>query len=76
MASTQESGGTGEASAEHSPQNSSGRHGPYGQHSAEFFLSNYRLGRTLGIGSFGKVLDVAALIPVVYRGRLLKSFAV
>ncbi len=22
---------------------------------AEFFLSNYRLGRTLGIGSFGKV---------------------
>lgn len=23
--------------------------------SAEFFLSNYRLGRTLGIGSFGKV---------------------
>lgn len=25
------------------------------QQSAEFFLSNYRLGRTLGIGSFGKV---------------------
>lgn len=23
--------------------------------SAEFFLSNYRLGKTLGIGSFGKV---------------------
>eukprot|EP00955_Chlamydomonas_euryale_P115813 366380-Chlamydomonas_euryale.AAC.2 len=23
--------------------------------SAEFFLSNYRLGRTLGVGSFGKV---------------------
>jgi len=22
---------------------------------AEFFLSNYRLGKTLGIGSFGKV---------------------
>lgn len=26
-----------------------------GQQSAEFFLSNYRLGKTLGIGSFGKV---------------------
>ena len=26
----------------------------YGQ-SGEFFLSNYRLGKTLGIGSFGKV---------------------
>jgi hypothetical protein len=24
---------------------------------AEFFLSNYRLGKTLGIGSFGKVRD-------------------
>lgn len=23
--------------------------------SAEFFLSNYRLGKTLGVGSFGKV---------------------
>jgi hypothetical protein len=26
-----------------------------GQGTAEFFLSNYRLGKTLGIGSFGKV---------------------
>jgi 5'-AMP-activated protein kinase catalytic alpha subunit len=27
----------------------------YTSQSAEFFLSNYRLGKTLGIGSFGKV---------------------
>ncbi|GFH13668.1 non-specific serine/threonine protein kinase [Haematococcus lacustris] len=27
----------------------------YGSQTAEFFLSNYRLGKTLGIGSFGKV---------------------
>ena len=27
----------------------------YSSQSAEFFLSNYRLGKTLGIGSFGKV---------------------
>jgi 5'-AMP-activated protein kinase, catalytic alpha subunit len=27
----------------------------YSNQSAEFFLSNYRLGKTLGIGSFGKV---------------------
>ena len=26
----------------------------YSSQSAEFFLSNYRLGKTLGIGSFGK----------------------
>ncbi len=35
--------------------------------SAEFFLSNYRLGKTLGIGSFGKVsltdLSVLTLTP-------------
>jgi len=30
--------------------------------SAEFFLSNYRLGKTLGIGSFGKVGGAAARI--------------
>lgn len=29
--------------------------------SAEFFLSNYRLGKTLGIGSFGKVRVGAGL---------------
>lgn len=29
--------------------------------SAEFFLSNYRLGKTLGIGSFGKVSKHATL---------------
>lgn len=28
-----------------------------GPNSAEFFLSNYRLGKTLGIGSFGKVIQ-------------------
>lgn len=27
----------------------------YSSQGAEFFLSNYRLGKTLGIGSFGKV---------------------
>ena len=33
-----------------------GHTGPgYTSQSAEFFLSNYRLGKTLGIGSFGKV---------------------
>lgn len=35
---------------------SQGPTGPgYSSQSAEFFLSNYRLGKTLGIGSFGKV---------------------
>jgi hypothetical protein len=37
--------------------------GPQGlsqQSSSEFFLSNYRLGKTLGIGSFGKASSVAA----------------
>ena len=29
--------------------------GPGVNQTAEFFLSNYRLGKTLGIGSFGKV---------------------
>ena len=34
--------------------------------SAEFFLSNYRLGKTLGIGSFGKVslTDLSDTDPV------------
>jgi len=41
--------------------------GYYGQ--ADFFLSNYRLGKTLGIGSFGKVATrqvtlLAGLAPV------------
>ena len=47
------------------PQHAAGNSGAgqapaagYGQ-SAEFFLSNYRLGKTLGIGSFGKVLCLA-----------------
>jgi 5'-AMP-activated protein kinase, catalytic alpha subunit len=35
------------------PQSPSGP--GYSSQSAEFFLSNYRLGKTLGIGSFGKV---------------------
>lgn len=33
--------------------------------SAEFFLSNYRLGKTLGIGSFGKV----RMAPVIWHAR-------
>lgn len=35
---------------------------------AEFFLSNYRLGKTLGIGSFGKV-GLVAVLCVLRRGR-------
>lgn len=31
---------------------------------AEFFLSNYRLGKTLGIGSFGKVLVISPQMPM------------
>ena len=39
-----------------SPGYPQGLTGPgYSSQSAEFFLSNYRLGKTLGIGSFGKV---------------------
>lgn len=34
------------------------------QGTAEFFLSNYRLGKTLGIGSFGKVRREAAAAAV------------
>jgi hypothetical protein len=30
--------------------------------SAEFFLSNYRLGKTLGIGSFGKVSQLSKVL--------------
>jgi hypothetical protein len=39
--------------------------------SAEFFLSNYRLGKTLGIGSFGKVSNCGAadLCKGMYRKR-------
>ena len=34
---------------------------------AEFFLANYRLGKTLGIGSFGKVqLMVVLLLQVSF----------
>ncbi|KAK9803721.1 hypothetical protein WJX73_006602 [Symbiochloris irregularis] len=56
MGSPQDSANTGETSADHSPQQSGSRGGnnPHGT-TAEFFLSNYRLGKTLGIGSFGKV---------------------
>ena len=36
----------------------------------EFFLSNYRLGKTLGIGSFGKVL-----YPRAWSGATLQSAA-
>jgi hypothetical protein len=37
---------------------------------AEFFLSNYRLGKTLGIGSFGKVPcpAVALMVLIPCRG--------
>jgi hypothetical protein len=38
---------------------------------AEFFLSNYRLGKTLGIGSFGKVRGGPGSVwpssPAVFR---------
>lgn len=34
---------------------------------AEFFLSNYRLGKTLGIGSFGKVRCQAGAAPLGAR---------
>lgn len=44
---------SGASSPGYPPQ---GLTGPgYSSQSAEFFLSNYRLGKTLGIGSFGKV---------------------
>lgn len=36
--------------------------------SAEFFLSNYRLGKTLGVGSFGKVRVQHALLSVACLG--------
>lgn len=38
--------------------------------SAEFFLSNYRLGRTLGIGSFGKVMvpEHHLMLPLLRPG--------
>jgi len=36
----------------------------YQSQDAAFFLSNYRLGKTLGVGSFGKVLPPA----IVARG--------
>lgn len=39
--------------------------GYYGQN--EFFLSNYRLGKTLGIGSFGKASQIKLLSHPVCR---------
>lgn len=50
------------------------QHVPSGMQSAnqtaEFFLSNYRLGKTLGIGSFGKVPcpAVALMVLIPCRG--------
>eukprot|EP00887_Chlorella_sp_A99_P007419 scaffold2.g7419.t1 len=38
---------------------------PLGAQTAEFFLSNYRLGKTLGIGSFGKARGAATVGPAV-----------
>lgn len=34
---------------------------PLAQTGTEFFLSNYRLGKTLGIGSFGKVRPASGM---------------
>lgn len=35
---------------------------------AEFFLSNYRMGKTLGIGSFGKVRREVPSLPLHFKG--------
>jgi len=51
-----------------------GRHAS-NQQSAEFFLSNYRLGRTLGIGSFGKVRVMTGLgCRIVVPGWIPRLF--
>ena len=43
------------------PTHESGAQGSasYQSQDATFFLSNYRLGKTLGVGSFGKVLTLS-----------------
>ena len=46
------------AAAQHQQQQASGAATPpAAAAAADFFLSNYRLGKTLGIGSFGKVKE-------------------
>ena len=70
----QDSGRSAEASAEHSPQNSAGQPVPSSYGNSAEFLSNYRLGRTLGIGSFGKVLSRALSRPCS-RNTAVLSFA-
>ena len=40
----------------------------YSSQTAEFFLSNYRLGKTLGIGSFGKASGAGEAPGGVGRG--------
>ena len=39
---------------------------------AELFLSNYRLGKTLGIGSFGKVLSRS--LPGIHMPSVARHF--
>jgi hypothetical protein len=41
---------------------------------AEFFLANYRLGKTLGIGSFGKVMLMSVPLQQV-SPALLQPFS-
>ncbi len=62
----------------HSPH-ASGAHSPHQNgmqdvnQTAEFFLSNYRLGKTLGIGSFGKVGTPPAYNLVQQDQRLTRT---